>query len=559
MKKVFKSIGIFLSVALMGAFSSCIPQADNDLADLGLGIKVFFPTKVVAGQPMTINGSGFMGVSEIVFPGDVTVTDFEIVSNDMIRVTAPAGIAADGGHLVVRTAEDAAESPLPLTLGRTNVSGFSAQAGEELEGGQQITVYGTDLEFINGFEILDPDGNPLLVPQEAFYRKGTSSVIITLPKKIFEGSYVAKLHTYDGRTFELPELSYKLPTDGGHWEKQEITIWDTETVFADWSATLVIDPSNFADAKAGDIIRIYIKDKTSDYNPIFKHVDSWGDWAEFQSAKVDEDGYFEAPIPAEALDELKQSGLRFQGIGFTVVKATLFQEVWVGGGGHLEVQEVTVWDTETVFGDWSATLVIDPSNFADAKAGDIIRVYIKDKTSDYNPIFKHVDSWGDWAEFQSAKVDEDGYFEAPIPAEALDELKQSGLRFQGLGFTVVKATVFMEVMVGGGDSAPTVQTIWDTETVFSDWSATILIGPEKFADVKAGAIVRVYIKDKSGDYNPIYKHEDWSDWNEFQSNKVDEDGYFEAPVPAEAIAELQEKGLRFQGIGFTIVKVELIP
>ena len=99
MKKIFKYFGLFLSVVLVGALSSCARISEDETADLGLGIKVFFPTKVVAGQPMTVNGSGFSDVTEIEFPGGVKVTGFELVSNEMIRVLAPAGISAGGGAL----------------------------------------------------------------------------------------------------------------------------------------------------------------------------------------------------------------------------------------------------------------------------------------------------------------------------------------------------------------------------------------------------------------------------------------------------------------------------
>ena len=139
-----------------------------------------------------------------------------------------------------------------------------------------------------------------------------------------------------------------------------------------------------------------------------------------------------------------------------------------------------------------------------------------------------------------------------VPAGALDELKSKGLRFQGVGFTVAAITI----VPGPPQYEGTV--IWDTETAFADWSATILIGADKFADAKAGDVVRVYIKDKGGDYNPIFKHENWSDWTEFQSQKVDGDGYFEAPIPDGAMDELLSTGLRFQGVGFTIVKVTLL-
>ena len=120
------------------------------------------------------------------------------------------------------------------------------------------------------------------------------------------------------------------------------------------------------------------------------------------------------------------------------------------------------------------------------------------------------------------------------------------------------ATITDEVTAPEEPAGNTV--LWDTETAFDSWSATIVIEAEKFANVKAGDIIRVSYKDKGGDFNPIYKHvDDWSDWTDFQDaiNK-DNEGYFEAPVTEGAIAELQSKGLRFQGVGFTLTKVELI-
>ena len=713
MKKIFAHIGILLSVALLGALSACTPKEIIDADAAGLGIKTFFPTKVVTNQPMTINGTGFSDVREVVFPGGVSVTDIEHVGNGMIRVTAPAGIAAGGGKLIVRTSDDEVESKQELTLGHTEVSGFSKMEGEEISGGEQLTVYGTDLEFICRVELIDNEGNPLFLEDEDFYRKGTSSVVITLPNKIFEGAWVGKLYTYDGQVIDLPELNYKpgggghwetvkkvfwtnpdpdgygpanwngtyrfclegrdlnpqgkeciaeipqeywdiikngtfyasfkldpnwyqiritnghwsvqwqgadndfkpgnmsdqlIPNDDGthtleitfgddplvetldekhllltgsghtpmelfvyedvwveggdegHWEHQENTIWDVPTVFDGWSVSFVIGPEMFASAKEGDVIRTYITDKGSDFNFIYKHVDSWGDWDELQGTRTEGDGYMDVEITAAVLGELQSSGLRYQGVGFTITKVTLLQDVWIdGGAGHMELQERTLWDAPTVFDGWSVSFVVGPEMFAEAAEGGIIRVYITDKGDDFNFIFKHVDSWGDWDELQGARTEGDGYIETPITADVLGELQSSGLRFQGVGFTITKVTLIQEFMVGGGGGDDGPKVLWGEETAFADWSATIVIAGGMFADANEGDMVHVEIKDKGDDYNPIFKHVDsWGDWNEFQGAKVDGDGFFEAPIPAGALDELKSSGLRFQGVGFTIVKVTLV-
>ncbi len=227
MKKLLIYISVLLTVALLGTVSACIEDIQVQ-KDLGLNVKVFFPTKVVPGVQMTINGTGFSNVREIVFPDNVTVTDFKLVSDDMIRVTAPAGFSAGGGKLILRTADDQAESRLPLTLGSTEISGYSKQEGESIQGGEQLTIYGKDLEFISGVELLDADGNPSLVKDVSFYRKGTSSVIIYIPKKVYEGTFVGKVYTFDGKVFDMPELSYTPASEGGHWEKVKTTIWKND-------------------------------------------------------------------------------------------------------------------------------------------------------------------------------------------------------------------------------------------------------------------------------------------------------------------------------------------
>jgi hypothetical protein len=271
-----------------------------------------------------------------------------------------------------------------------------------------------------------------------FYRKGTSTVGYKVPMDTFEGTFPGKVKSLDGKTFDIPELTYAPPAGGGHWEQKEFVLFEGESVFDAWSATLVIGPAKFADVVEGAVIRVYYKDKGSDYLPIFKHVSDWSDWSALQDIKKEYDGFFEATVPAEAIDELKSDGLRFQGLGFTITSVVLSQNMWIDEGGEEPQKEETIWDTETVFDSWSATIVIDAVKFAKAKEGNTIRVFIKDKGSDYNAIFKHVGDWSDWTEFQSIKKDTDEYFESTVTEAVLEELQSAGLRFQGLGFTIVE-------------------------------------------------------------------------------------------------------------------------
>ena len=377
MKHIINYIGALLAVVLIGAtFTACAEDDDNGSANLGLGIKVFFPTKVVTNQPMTINGSGFDGVTEIEFPGGIKTSNFEIVSNGMIRVDAPAGLPADGGKIIVRTADDEAESRLPLTLGHTNVSGFSKQEGEKATGGELITIYGSDLEFINSVELLDAEGNPQLVDQKDFYRKGTSNVIFRVPQtNIFKGKFVGIIHTYDGQSFNMPELAYEPGATEGHWETVKTVIWTNNDPDANgavsWNGTYRFTfDGNDANSECittfpGDVWekikseKFFIRYKAADPTSYQIRVTTgwWGTqwlgkdndvapWSMPDRIIDNGDGTFtiaidfaEDPAILETIDE---QHLLFTGAGFTPLEIYFEEEVWVGGAEDVEVK-VPIW------------------------------------------------------------------------------------------------------------------------------------------------------------------------------------------------------------------------
>ena len=380
MKNIFKFFGTILTVVLAAALTGCSLDEQLESADLGLHVKVFFPTKVVEGQPMTINGSGFTEVTEIVFPGDVVVTDFQIVSNDMIRVDAPAGIAAEGGKIVVRTAEKEAESPLPLTLGCTKISGYSVEAGTTVDGGSQITIYGTDLEFINGIELLDADANPALIEDKAFNKKATASIIFTVPKKVYEGTFVGKVYTIDGKTFEMPELTYKPATDGGYFETVEHVIWENDGSIgaAGWDNTyrFALEGTNGGDASVDVPADLWALMKNGPFYLQVQPVADWwqiriltGHWqAQWPTADdsgngdvnvnwtdivVDNgDGTFTVTLDFTGhaiLDAMDEQNLLFAGAGFQILEIYVQEEVFVPGAGGGQPAEVVVWENDGSF------------------------------------------------------------------------------------------------------------------------------------------------------------------------------------------------------------------
>jgi len=375
MKHIINYLSTLLAVVLIGAtFTACSSDDDNGSANVGLGIKVFFPTKVVTNQPMTINGSGFSEVTEIEFPGGVKVTDFEIVSDDMIRVEAPSGIASDGGKIIVRTIDAEAESRLPLTVGKTIVTGFDKQPGETVTGGTNITIYGSDLEFINAVELLDADGNVMLIDHKDFYRQGTSNVIFTLPKfNIYKGTFVGYIYTYDGQKIPMPELAYE-PAATGHWEIVKTSIWKNNTSIGvvDWGNAnyriageghgtgeecYTVPADQWEKMKTGSF---YLLALGSDWVQMRITTGWWSvTWTGNDISTGDEriidngDGtyYIEINFAGDPiLDLLDEQHLLFTGSGYTPIELYFQEEIWVedgeAGPSEYDIKEFTVYQNE---------------------------------------------------------------------------------------------------------------------------------------------------------------------------------------------------------------------
>ena len=553
MKNIFKFFGVFLAALFTLASTGCVEE-ELGSADVGLHIKVFFPTKVVESQPVTINGSGFSDATEIVFPGDVVVTDFEIVSNDMIRVNTPAGVAAEGGHIVVRTETEEVESPLPLTVGNTVIKGCSTpEDGSAVQGGSQMTIYGTDLEFVKKIELVDEDGNPIFVEDKTFIRKGSSTIIFTVPRKVFEGEIALKIYTFDDRIInhELPVLLYEPASDGGHWETLEHILWENP------------DPAGIGSVSWSGQYRFGLegKDGNSECVATFP-ADQWeiikngtfcltyeateayqirattGWWSfdkdgaydihENDERVVDNgDGTYtlvytlsEEPLKSGIYDLIDEQHLLFTGSGFTPLKIFYTEDVWVGG--TIEIVRTSIWknDGSVAAATWSGS----PYRFGlDGKDGNNecvatvdAETWEKMKTTPFKVDFAATGDWfqirildGWWSvgnndanditpNFEGLVANEDGTFTIVVDLaskpDLVSVLDEKHLLFAGDGFQILDMYWEEEVIVD--DSKPKEVVVWEGSEDLGSWSLNLEIKPNDMFvtnPVKAGQKLRFYV------------------------------------------------------------------
>lgn len=565
MKNIFKFFGIILTALLSVALTGCVEE-ELGSADVGLHIKVFFPTKVVAGQPMTINGSGFSEATEIVFPEGVAVTDFQIVSNDMIRVNAPAGISAEGGKIVVRTSDGDAESPQPLTVGETVISGYSTPEGDAFEGGTTMTIYGTDLEFITRIELLDEDGNPIYVEDEAFNRKGTNSIIFTLPKKVFDGEFEGKVYTVDGRVFTMPKYVYKPASDGGHWETIEHVIWENPDPAGigsvSWSGQYRFgldgtDGNNECvatfPAETWDIIKngtfILKFEPAADAYQIRATTGWWS----FDSDGVNDihggderivdngDGTYsltytlsEEPLKSGIYDLIDQQHLLFTGSGYTPLKLVYTEDVWVGG--TIEIVRTSIWKNDGSVGaaSWSGS----PYRFAPEFNSTGEEVYAvpadtweKMKTTAFNVDIQPGGDWfqirildGWWAvgnndanditpNYEGLVDNGDGTYTFTVDLASKPDLvavlDAQHLLFAGDGFTILDMYWEEEVIVPDGGGQPAEIVLWENDGSFGEgtWGNTYRFALEgkNGGDASVDVPADIWAYFKSGPFHLVVK------------------------------------------------------
>jgi hypothetical protein len=530
----------------------------------------------------------------------------------MIRVNAPKGIAAEGGKIIVRTAEDQVESPLPLTLGETKISGYSADASLPVEGGTQMTIYGTDLEFITGVELLDTDGNPTLIEDKFFNRKGSDHLIFTVPRKVFEGRFVGKVYTIDGKTFEMPELEYKPASDGGYFETVEHVIWenpDPEGIGAvSWSGQYRFygegteDTNNeciaMISAAHWDIIKngtFYLKFEATAAQ--LRITDGWwtATWTGNDIMAGDEriidngDGtyHIEITIGDDPLkDVLDKQHLLFTGSGYTPLKIYYTEEVWVPGGS-VEIVRTSIWKNDGSVGAaaWSGS----PYRFAmegkdglnECVATIAPETWEKMKTT---PFMVDIQPAGDWFQIRildgwwsvgnndanditpnyEGLVDNgDGTFtfvvDLPSKPDLIPVLDDQHLLFAGDGFTILEMYWEEEVLVpGGGGSSETV--VWENDGSFDfvSWGGHFrfaLDGNDGLGECAATFPQDVWDRLKSGPFNLLVTIKPDATWWQIRVM----DGWWSVGNDASGASDLtiNTEGVVDNGDGTFIIPIDI--
>ncbi len=227
-------------------------------------------------------------------------------------------------------------------------------------------------------------------------------------------------------------------------------------------------------------------------------------------------------------------------------------EVWNGN-------EPISWNPEVAPG---TQLETPEGIFSNLAVGDIVRAYTTTtyEAPQYVVTYKAGDEWT-WTDLDISVSE--GVLSFTVADETMaTEISQRGLIFRGQCYNLVKITI---EKTGGGEPLPVTYPIeiWTGEQVI-DWSSNPstwqTIGKDKFANVKAGDILRIQYKDVKAGAMMGLQYSVPDNWALLPGMEImNVDGLATRITLTQDMLDAISSGdLHITGVGFTLTKVEAL-
>lgn len=335
--KIKTSICSLLAICGCLYFTSCSDDLETGGAQ-NLSVASFYPTIVMEGTEVEVNGTALSRVTEVVFPGGITSTDITVVDDRILTVVAPAGVSDTEAPLIVRAEGEEAQSRQTIRQAQPAFAQYNYTDDEGAVTGTEMTIEGRDLLLVDAVT-LAKDGESLVIPAMEMSRKTTDAIRILLPMDAPLGEGVSVTLTFkNGTTLELPAIEVIEGTGGGTWVESEVTLYEGEPVdIGNWGS-MQIEASKLTGIKEGDIIRVYFTDAASGAQGSLKSTaDGWAGLTpelEYFDLTADEiaAGYYMRTFTADMIAALGSNNLVISGHDYIVTKVSLFTQVWVEDG-----------------------------------------------------------------------------------------------------------------------------------------------------------------------------------------------------------------------------------
>jgi len=305
------------------------------LSGIQLRVTAISPTKLIEGLEVEISGTGLDVATEVIFPGNKSVTTINVISGNKISVIVPKGVGA--GEMIVKTPNQTLTANIPLTVASPSCTAITPN--KDISSGVEITITGVDLEYFD--KAIFPGKIGDAVVKAAAFLEHTSGILrLKAPVGLINGSGRIKLQTAGGIELLLPEVSF---VSKGEWLWQETTVWEGN-VAVSWGGGLTFQGSWFTkeNLKLGDIVRCFII--TSGGWPQIKfYTGGWGGIS--LRDDMDDNGcianrnhftvngditYLDFPMNENLLNRFtSSSNILATGDGITFTRVIIYRQVWV--------------------------------------------------------------------------------------------------------------------------------------------------------------------------------------------------------------------------------------
>lgn len=329
----------------------------------------------------------------------------------------------------------------------------------------------------------------------------------------------------------------------------EVEIFSGPTIIGNWDAYAQIDASKFATAKEGDIVKVYTNGVNNDAQGSFKDGASWAaiaDGLEYFEISGD----FKMTITKDILDKLKTSGLIVGGKNYTIESVVLISSDTSSGTTEVTLSE----EGKVITSDWSAWLTIESTALKSAKVGDKIIVYISDVADGAQGAIRD-SNWGNLDETTGYfNISGDSY-SYTISEEALEKLATGIIYLGGHDYTIT--SVVLQTPNTGEAEA---EIYSGPFTIASDWSTSVQLNADLFANCKAGQTIKVYISNVAEGAQGSFKtmSAGWpaiAEGTEYFSISGDN---FTLAIDEDVLAKLKTTGLVISGHDYTIESVVIV-
>jgi len=231
-RKFFIMTGACLALLAILCFSACNDTIDPEGDSATKSISVV-PNPMTVGGTVSLSGPNFGSATEVVFPGNIKVTDFEKFG-DQINVVVPAS-SNRTGNIAVKLSSGDFTIPVDVEIFTTNIQNYWTldvnPEGLFIAGfDDEVYIEGEGLSSIS--EAIFPDDVSLLAVN---FRKTETKLTLVVPFGVPRDKGILKLVGLGGKVFEIGPMDFSgapMPEDVLPWlvgDGSKAWTWDFDS------------------------------------------------------------------------------------------------------------------------------------------------------------------------------------------------------------------------------------------------------------------------------------------------------------------------------------------